>query len=134
MLSDWAKGVLRARELRALAHRAGFNYLGDVVPDVTLISTPFARASRFWNVMEGRKGSTEIVCFDCRVGRGKHSWRRTVIATRAEGSQLTAASIDSSLTEERAGEWTFIYEPQGTAGFFSSGLMLVGDVEAYLVS
>jgi hypothetical protein len=43
-----------------------------------------AAAMRAWNVIEGKGHGVRVVAFDCRLGTGKGSWRRSVIA--AEGS------------------------------------------------
>ena len=71
----------RAEAIRALATRSGMHYLGKALPrSLTLEGTPFHSFSKVWNVIDGEPRGTRIMAFDCQVGVGRGSWRRSVIA------------------------------------------------------
>ncbi len=55
-----------------------------LLPELSLTGTPMAHTSAIGNVMEGERNGIPFVAFDCRIGTGKGSWRRTVIAARSE--------------------------------------------------
>src|SRR5215467_6190972 len=79
----------RADAIRALATRSGMHYLGDALPKALGLSgTPFHHVSRVWNVIDGEPRGTRVMAFDCRVGAGKGSWRRTVIAVETDSNVI----------------------------------------------
>jgi len=126
-LGEWK----RAAAIRALANRLGFHYLGDaLLRSLTLDGTPFHRASKVWNVIDGEPRGVRIIAFDCRVGVGKGSWRRTVIASNADSSH--ALMFDPDMILESAGEWKILYRPKASVNFRIAGLMPLEELEAHL--
>jgi len=120
----------RSETMRALAIRSGFNYLGRGVPrSLTLSGTPMDRASSIWNVIDGDRPGVRIIAFDCRIGTGKSSWRRTVIAVKSDKDDAVSSNRD--LAVDHSGGWTILYKPKA---FFSipAGLMTVNELEARL--
>lgn len=120
---------LRDRELSRNAGRMGLQ--GEErrgLPELNLAGTSLARTSKIWNERYGRRGGVDVIVFDCRIGEGKGSTRKTVIAARHAGDPFVTAFFESSkiqLSTERAGEWSIL---------FSSGisLMPVSEIEAHL--
>lgn len=122
----------RSTNIRALAIRSGFNYLGRGVPrSLSLHGTPLDRASSIWNVIDGDRRGARIIAFDCQIGTGKGSWRRTVIAVKMENDLLGAVSSNRDLTVDHSGSWAILYQPK-TPSFIPAGLMPVEELEARL--
>jgi len=125
----------RAAAIRAFATRSGFHYIGDALPrSVTLRGTPLEGVSKVWNVIDGEPRGVRIVAFDCRIGMGKGSWRRTVIAVEDATYLLLAPSFNSELTIDTAGNWKILYRPKASVNFRIAGLMPVAELESYLGS
>jgi hypothetical protein len=122
----------RAKSMVTLADRLGLKMWGDrLPPELTLAGTPIADASATWNVMEGKQNGVPIIVFDCRMGRGKGSWRRTVIAARSSRDVFASVPSESSYTVDRAGEWVVLYAPK--RGFaVGRSLMPLSELEARL--
>jgi len=123
----------RATAIRALAHRLGFHYLGDALPrSLTLDGTPFHRASKVWNVIDGEPRGVRIIAFDCRVGIGKGSWRRTVIAIASSAHFSDAVPFNPDMTTVPTGGWKIMFRPKASVNFRIAGLMPVQELEAHL--
>lgn len=107
----WWQSRVRARELRSLAESCGFHYLGDALPrGVPIKGSQFHSMTAVWNVIDGEPRGTRIVAFDCRFGVGKGSWRRTVIAVKADIGHITASSFNQTFQIEPIDDWVFIYQ------------------------
>jgi hypothetical protein len=121
----------RAAAIRDLTTRLGFHYLGGTLPrSFSFSGAPLDRLSSVWNVIDGERRGTKIIAFDCRIGSGKGSWRRTVIAAESSADFFkTAFNLD--LTVDRSGSWTILYQPR-TVSFIPPGLMPVTELEAHL--
>ena len=103
----------RAHEFRRLARKLGFAYLRKQLPEaLSLYGTPFARRRLTWNVIDGERRRLRIVAFDCQVGEGTASWRRTVIAIRTGSDTLDAAKFDLKMNVQNSGGWSIVYYPQ----------------------
>lgn len=123
----------RGTAIRAMATRSGFHYIGDALPrSLTLHGTPFERASKVWNVIDGEPRGVRVIAFDCRVGEGKHSWRRSVIAIESDAEFSRA--FNPEMTIDSVGRWKFLYRPKASIEFRISGLMPVEELEAHLNS
>jgi hypothetical protein len=123
----------RTAAIHALAIRSGFHYIGEALPrSLTLNGTPFERASKVWNVIDGEPHGIRIIAFDCRVGVGKGSWRRTVIAVE-RGSNLSLI-LNPEMTIDSAGSWKVLYRPKASTNLRIAGLMPVTELESYLNS
>ena len=121
----------RAAEMRKLAARTGLCYLGRGVPkSLTLDGTALLPTTAIWNLVDGDRRGIRVMAFDCRVGAGKGSWCRTVIATDASADRLTATRFNPDLAVERSGKWAVVY--QSKTPLTRSGLMPVDEVEAHL--
>lgn len=123
----------RADAIRTIASRSGLHYLGNALPkSLTLEGTPFYRASKFWNVLDGEPSGTRIMAFDCRVGGGKHSWRRTVIAVESDDNPLARLPLHPKMTIDHSGRWQVLYQPRAAFAFRGTGLTPVEELEATL--
>lgn len=71
-----------------------------------------------------------MISFDCRIGTGKGSWRRTVIAVQAS-PDVFGTTFNPDLVIERAGEWSIMYEPWKLS-LIPAGLMPVSEIEGHL--
>ncbi|WP_109485085.1 hypothetical protein [Occallatibacter savannae] len=120
----------RARELTKLANTLGLKPWGEKLPlAVSLAGTPIADRSATWNVFEGVRNGIPFVVFDCRIGTGKGSWQRTVIAARTGRDVFATVPSDFSYAVDRSGEWMVFYSPK-TLSFFGEGLMPIAELEA----
>jgi hypothetical protein len=125
----------RVVAIRALAIRLGFHYLGDALPrSLTLTGTPFDHTSKVWNVIDGEPRGVRIVAFDCRVGTGKGSWRRSVIAVESGADISKAVAFNHDVAIDSAGTWKILYRPKASVNFRIAGLMPVEELEAYLTA
>lgn len=125
----------RSAAIRAFATRSGFHYIGDALPrSVTLRGTPLQGVSKVWNVIDGEPRGVRIVAFDCRVGVGKGSWKRTVIAVADATYLPPALPFNSELTIDTAGNWKILYRPKAAVNFRIARLMSVDELESYLSS
>jgi hypothetical protein len=121
----------REAAMRGLATRTGFHYLGRGVPkSLTLKGTGLESVTAIWNLIDGDCQGVRIIAFDCRIGAGRGSWHRTVIATDQRPEELITASTPE-LVVERSGEWSIIYQPKAFS-LVPAGLMPVEEVEAHL--
>jgi hypothetical protein len=68
-------------------------------------------ATSVWNVIDADCGGRRVICFDCRIGFGKGSWRRTVIAAKGP-SDVFDTTLTADLTVDQCGEWSIMYEPK----------------------
>jgi hypothetical protein len=123
----------RARQMKKLAARMGFRYLGDVVPQVSLVGTQLERMRLSMNVIEGERSGLRVIAFDCWLGEGKNHWRRTVIAARTNLDVFAATDFDTWLTTEKSDGWTILYRPRELT-LLPRGLMPVAELEAHIES
>jgi hypothetical protein len=122
----------RARGMARMASTMSLKAWGDQLPaDLSLAGTPMANRSAIWNVFEGVRNGIPFIVFDCRIGRGKGSWRRTVIAARANRDVFATVPSDYSYTVDRCGEWMVFYSPR-TLSFLGQRLMPIAELEARL--
>jgi hypothetical protein len=112
IVADRVREYKRRSGLRNLAARRGFFYLGSSLPrSFTLRGTGLAAATSVWNVIDADCGGTRVICFDCRVGTGKGSWRRTVIAAKGPPGVFDT-TMTADLSVDQCGEWSIMYEPK----------------------
>jgi len=123
---------LRAAAIRDLTTRLGFHYLGGTLPkSFSFSEAPLDRLSSVWNVIDGERHGTRIIAFDCRIGSGKGSWRRTVIAAKSPDDVSKGATFSHDLRVDRSGSWTILYQPP-TISLIPAGLMPVTELKAHL--
>ena len=124
----------RRADIRALAARLGFTYIGTALPrSLSLAGTELAPCSSVWNVIDGESNGVRVIAFDCRIGQGKGSWRRTVLAVQSSSGTLEATAFNPDITPEHSGEWTFFYQPK-TFSLIPAGLMPITELEANLTT
>jgi hypothetical protein len=123
----------RAGAIRTLAFRSGLHYLGNALPkSLILEGTPFHHASKVWNVVDGEPRGTRIMAFDCRVGVGRYSWRRTVIAVESDDNVLGHLLLPPDMTVGRSGRWQVLYRPRAVFALRGAGVTPVDELEATL--
>jgi hypothetical protein len=128
----WLRERRRAVAIRAMAARLGFVYLGRELPkSLSLHGTPIEGASSTWNVIDGERRGIRVVAFDCRIGNGKGSWRRTVIAAQSPRDVFDVVRFNGDLTVGRSGKWAILYQPK-TFSFIPTGLMPLSELEAHM--
>ncbi len=120
----------QAKDMARLASTLGLKSWGDRLPkDLSLAGTPLAGRSATWNVLEGAQNGIPFIVFDCRIGTGKGSWERTVIAARASRDVFATVPSDFSYTVDQCGEWMVFY-PSKSISFFGQRLMPIAELEA----
>jgi len=124
----------RADAIRALATRSGMHYLGKALPrSLTLEGTPFHNFSKVWNMIDGEPRGTRIMAFDCQVGVGKRSWRRSVIAVEGDGNVFSNVPLHPDMTIDHSGRWKILYyRPKTHFTIRMAGLTPVEELEANL--
>lgn len=71
----------RSAAFKGIAERLGLKHLGTRLPSsLQFAGTEVTNLSSARNVIDGERHGTLVVTFDCRIGTGKGSLRRTVIA------------------------------------------------------
>jgi hypothetical protein len=133
LASRMVLGPARARQMRKFAARMEFHYLGDVVPRVSLIGTQLEQMRLSMNVIEGERSGVRVIAFDCWLGEGRHHWRRTVIAARANAEVFAATKFDTWLITEESDGWTILYRPRELT-LLPKGLMPLDELEAHIES
>ncbi len=109
----WWRARQRTSALRQLASKFGFAFLGTTVPrGLNLTGTGPEAISSSWNVMDGELKGVRIVIFDCRIGQGKGSWRRTIIAAKSNADIFESVPMILDFIREPAGDWTVLYQPK----------------------
>lgn len=100
----------RTQEIRQLAQRMGFTYIGSVVPGIfPLPSKSSGSTQSMCRAIAGDRGNRELVLFDYRVGQGKGSFFRTVAAVRGPDTAFGIARFGPDLVAEQVGEWALVY-------------------------
>ena len=128
----WRRSRVRAGEVRALAATHGFHYLGEALPrSLDLTGSLLASVGSVWNVIDGEPRGTRIVAFDCKIGEGRGSRRRTVVAVKGQVGIPTVLRFDPSLRQEQVRDWVLIYRPEDTA-LIDVGLTPISELQAYL--
>ena len=124
----------RADAIRALATRSGMHYLGRALPrSLTLEGTPFHHFSKVWNVIDGEPHGARIMAFDCQVGVGKRSWRRSVVAVEGDGNVFSSVPLHPDMTIDRTGRWKILYyRPKPHFILRITGLTPIEELEANL--
>jgi hypothetical protein len=72
------------------------------------------------------------MAFDCQVGVGKQSWRRTVIAVESGDHVLGHLPLHPDMTSDRSGRWQILYRPKVPFGFRIAGLTPEDELEENL--
>ncbi len=125
----------RIGAIRTLAARSGFRYLGNALPkSLTLRGTPLEGISRVWNVIDGEPRGVRIIAFDCQIGIGKGSWRRSIIAVQSDADLSSALAFNPDMRIDSAGGWKILYRPKASLNMRVAGLTPVEELEAYLDS
>ncbi len=96
----------RTRLIKNLASDTGLTFIGDRLPRLFPIQyTSSRQAHSISRVVVGE----DLLLFDCRIGHGKISRGRTVVAARKEASVFGWARFGPDLETETASGWTLVY-------------------------
>ncbi len=96
----------RTKQMRKFASDTRLTYIGDSLPrHFPMQNTSWRLAHSISRVVVGE----DFLLFDCRIGHGKGSRGRTVVAARGEPSAFGWARFGPDLETEQAGEWTLAY-------------------------
>ena len=121
----------RTFAIRRLTKRLGFTYLRQRLPEaLSLYGTLVAHRRFTWNVIDGERSQMRVIVFDCQVGEGQGSWRRTVIATKGGSNAISAANFKSGMKVDSSGGWEIRYYPQEV----KRGLMPISELKTILNS
>jgi hypothetical protein len=124
----------RMVDIRALATKLGFSYIGTTLPrSLSLEGTKLEFCSSVWNVIDGEPHGVRVIGFDCQIGQGKGSWRRTVVAVQSSAGRFDPTVFNPEMIAEYAGGWTFYYQPK-VFSFIPPGLMPITELESYLTA
>jgi hypothetical protein len=122
----------RSAAMKRLAAQLGFMYIGGALPrSFSLAGTGLEAVSSIWNVIDGDRNGVRLIAFDCRIGRGKGSWTRTVIAAQST-VDLLGPVTEPELTVEHSGAWTILCQPQALFNIRGWGFMPIAEVRARL--
>jgi hypothetical protein len=126
----------RDQQLMKMAARLRLKMIGETLPGyVNLDGSPMAHATKYWNVMDGNFNGIRVLTFDCRMGQGKGSWRRTVLAAESDRDVFATVPSPFDYTVDRCGRWVVFYRPKGFSGpFLSHDLMESSELESRLLS
>jgi len=96
----------RTKLMRQFAADKGMSFVGDSLPPhFPRQQTSSRQAHSISRVVVGN----EVLLFDCRIGHGKASRARTIIAARREPSVFGWARFGPDLETEQTGDWTLVY-------------------------
>lgn len=116
--------MFRARAMRTLAARWGFQYIGPPAPKwrnrsypenspplpsrFRLIWNPSGREiTHVWNLIEGQQNGVSLVVFDCILGKGKGSSYCTLIASQTEQNPFGTVTSPDRLIQSHG--WTILH-------------------------
>jgi len=75
------------------------------------------------------------MAFDCQVGVGKRSWRRSIIAVESDGSgdAFRNVKLHPDMTVDHSGRWKILYyRPKAHFTLRIAGLTPIEELEANL--
>jgi hypothetical protein len=140
----WWVQQRRDRAMKSLAIRLNFHYLGAVLPRTLTIREPWLNEmTSTRNVIDGERNSIRVVAFDCRIGYGKGSSVRTVVAAKAARNVFVSqtnrdlfrsVTSDDDLTVSQSGDWILLYRPKQRFELKSSGLIPIDELEMHINS
>jgi hypothetical protein len=120
---DTLRQRARTQEVRQLAQRMGFTYIGSAVPrSFPLQMTSSGSARSISRAVAGDRDNKELVLFDCMLGHGRARFYRTVVAVRGQDSVFGIARFGPDLVTEQVGEWALVYGDRR--------LLLIEEIEA----
>jgi hypothetical protein len=100
------RDVDRTKQIRKFASDARLTFIGNSLPRYFPVQyTTSHLAHSISRVVVGE----DVLIFDCRIGHGKGSRGRTVVAVRGEPEAFGWARFGPDLETEQAGEWTLVY-------------------------
>ena len=100
----------RAKDIRDYARTAGLTYIGSTLPKSFPLHKTSSRGARsISQAVAGERSRKEVVVFDCKLGYGKGTFFRTVVAVRGQRDGFGVAQFGPDLVTERVGDWTVVY-------------------------
>jgi len=133
---QWLRDALRASAVKKMAGELGFRYIGKGrLPEaLSLYGTPFNGVEQISNLIDGERGGIRVLAFDCRIGSGKGSRQRTVIAARSPADPFAAKKFNPDLTVVQSAAWQILYYPGNLTPPGKTELTPVGEWKAILES
>lgn len=130
----YALQLVRAKSMRALASKLGFQFIGCTLPaSFTMTCYPFdGTLTNVWNVIQGQLDGTDVLVFDS----APFGTYRTFVAIQTEREVFVS---DGSLNQGkilRSNGWTAIYQwkPWVTVLGWSSGTKKIEEYPGELAS
>jgi hypothetical protein len=103
---------VRARAMRSLALRRGFQYLGGPLPTSFRMTCDPAASLRFArHVIEGQTNGVPILIFDCTIGSGRYGEACTFIATQTNTNLFGSDSSRETIVQSCG--WSALYRLRG---------------------
>lgn len=100
----------RSKQLKALALSGNWTFLGDSLPkSFPMQRTSSGSAQFIRNALVGEIKGRRVLLFDCRLGRGKARFSRTVVAACGDVSEFGWARFGPDTEAEQVGNWAVVY-------------------------
>ena len=110
LVRDLIQDRQRTRLIRDFASRTGFSSLGACLPkSFPMLDTSSGWARSVIRAFAGDKNNREVLVFDCWVGHGKGSFRRTVVAVRGKSADFGWARFGPGPETLEVGGWAVVY-------------------------
>jgi hypothetical protein len=98
----------RKRNMRSLANRLGFQFIGDDLPAAFQMDCyPMSEIKKAWNVIEGTRKGSQIVIFDSVIGSGNGRYC-TAIACHTTENPFTLNYGSEKVIQSNG--WTALYQ------------------------
>jgi hypothetical protein len=98
----------RKRNMRSLANRLGFQFIGDDLPAAFQMGCyPMSEIKKAWNVIEGTRNGSQIVIFDSVIGSGNGRYC-TAIACHTTENPFTLNYGSEEVVQSNG--WTALYQ------------------------
>src|ERR1700753_1750942 len=94
----------RSKALAKLASEIGLTVWDyQILPsDLTLHGTDLENFSKVFNIYQGTVNGVHVVFFDCKVGYGKRTWMRTVLAIRKTIPPGDRLNLDTEISVQES--------------------------------
>ena len=98
----------RERNMRSLANRLGFEFVGDDLPATFQMDCyPMSEIRKAWNVIEGTRKGSQIVIFDSVIGSGNGRYC-TAIACHTTETPFTLNHGSEKVVQSNG--WSALYQ------------------------
>jgi hypothetical protein len=115
----------RTKDIREFAQRMGWLYIGSALPKTFPLDRTSSRtAHSVTRAVAGDIGRSEVLFFDCTIGRGRGRFQRGVVATRGTPEGFGFAQYGPDFVTEHVEDWMVVF------GFHR--LLLVEEINALI--